>query len=82
MSTIAKIAAKFQVTLPREVRRALKAKVGDLFLFTQQTNGSYRVQAIPPRLTEALRVAGKRLSPEDFRRVHRDFEQGWEDEGR
>jgi bifunctional DNA-binding transcriptional regulator/antitoxin component of YhaV-PrlF toxin-antitoxin module len=82
MSTIAKIAAKYQVTLPREVRRALKAKVGDLLLFTQQTNGSYRVQAIPPRLTEALRVTGKRLSPEDFRRVHRDFELGWEDEGR
>ena len=79
MSEVAKINAGFQVTLPHKVRWTLKAKVGDLLLFTQQANGSYRIQVIPARVTEALRLAGKRLSPEDFRRVHRDFEQGWED---
>ena len=30
MSAATKITAKFQITLPREVRRALKANVGDL----------------------------------------------------
>jgi bifunctional DNA-binding transcriptional regulator/antitoxin component of YhaV-PrlF toxin-antitoxin module len=82
MSTVTKITAKYQVTLPRAVRQALKAKVGDLLVFVQQPDGSFRVQAVPPRLTHALRLAGKQLSPEDFRRVHKEFEEGWEDEGR
>ena len=80
MSASTKITAKFQITLPREVRRALKAKVGDLLVFVQQPDGSYRIQAVPPRLTDALRLAGSRLSPGDFRRLHNEFEQGWEDE--
>lgn len=80
MSAATKITAKFQITLPREVRRALKAKVGDLLVFVQQADGSYRIQAVPPRLTDALRLAGSRLSPGNFLRVHSEFEQGWEDE--
>jgi len=80
MSAATKITAKFQVTLPREVRRALKAKVGDLLVFVQQADGSYRIQAVPPRLTDALRLAGSRLSPGNFLRVHSEFEEGWEDE--
>jgi AbrB family looped-hinge helix DNA binding protein len=80
MPAVTKITAKYQITLPREVRRALKAKVGDLLVFVQQTDGSYRVQVVPPRLTDALRLAGHRLSAGDFRRVHREFEEGWEDE--
>ena len=79
MSAATKITAKFQITLPREVRRALKAKVGDLLVFVQQADGSYRIQAVPPRLTDALRLAGSRLSPGNFLQVHREFEEGWED---
>lgn len=82
MSAVTRITAKYQVTLPREIRHALKAKVGDLLVFVQQTDGSYRVQAVPPGLTDALRLAGSRLSRGDFRRVHREFEEGWEDERR
>lgn len=33
--------------------------VTDLLIFVQQTEGSYRIQAVPPRLTDALRVAGR-----------------------
>ena len=80
MSAATKITAKFQITLPREVRRALKAKVGDLLVFVQQADGSYRIQAVPPRLTDALRLAGSLLSPGNFLTVHREFEEGWEDE--
>ena len=79
MFTVTKITARYRVTLPREVRQALKAKVGDLLVFIQQPDGSFRVQAVPPRLTRALRAAGKQLSPEDFRRVHKEFEEGWDD---
>ena len=75
MSAATKITAKFQITLPREVRRALKAKVGDLLVFVQQADGSYRIQAVPPRLTDALRLAGSRLSPGHFLRVHREDER-------
>ena len=79
MSVATRITGKYQVTLPRAVRQALKAKVGDLLVFVQQPDGSFRVQAVPPRLTHALRAAGKQLSPEDFRRVHKEFEEGWDD---
>jgi hypothetical protein len=37
----------------------LKATVADLLVFVQQTDGSYRIQAVPPRLTDALRLAGR-----------------------
>ena len=79
MSVATRITAKYQVTLPRAVRQALKAKVGDLLVFVQQPDGSFRVLAVSPRLTHALRAAGKQLSPEDFRRVHKEFEEGWDD---
>jgi bifunctional DNA-binding transcriptional regulator/antitoxin component of YhaV-PrlF toxin-antitoxin module len=82
MASVTKITGKYQVTLPRDVREALKARVGDLLVFVAQSDGSYRVQAVPPRLTQALRLAGRRLSREDFRRVHREFEEGWDDAGR
>jgi bifunctional DNA-binding transcriptional regulator/antitoxin component of YhaV-PrlF toxin-antitoxin module len=80
MSAVTKITSKYQVTLPREVRRGLKAQVGDLLVFVPQTDGSYRVEAVPSGLTDALRLAGNHLSRQDFRRVHREFEEGWEDE--
>ena len=79
MSATTKITAKYQVTLPKEVRRALKAKVGDLLVFVQQSDGSYQIQSIPPSLTEALQLAGEKLSPGDFRQIHNEFEEGWED---
>lgn len=82
MSASTKITAKYQVTLPREVRRALNAKVGDLLVFVQQGDGSYRIQAVPPRLTDALRLAGSHLSPANFQRVHREFEEGWDHGGK
>ena len=82
MSASTKITAKYQITLPREVRRALKAKVGDLLVFVQQSDGSYRIQAVPPRLTDALRLAGSGLSPVNFQRVHSEFEEGWDDGGK
>jgi len=82
MPAVTKITAKYQVTLPREVRQALKARVGDLLVFVQQADESFRIKAVPPRLIHALRLAGKELSPGDFRRVHREFEEEWEDAGR
>jgi AbrB family looped-hinge helix DNA binding protein len=79
MPAITKITAKYQVTLPREVRQALQAKVGDLLVFVPQTDGSFRVQLVPPRLTDALRLVGQQLSPTDFQQVHQEFEKGWDD---
>jgi bifunctional DNA-binding transcriptional regulator/antitoxin component of YhaV-PrlF toxin-antitoxin module len=79
MPAVTRITTKYQVTLPREVRQALRAKVGDLLVFVPQTDGSFRVQLVPPRLTDALRLAGQQLSPADFQQVHREFEEGWDD---
>jgi AbrB family looped-hinge helix DNA binding protein len=79
MPAVTKITTKYQVTLPREVRQALRAKVGDLLVFVPQTDGSFRVQLVPPRLTDALRLAGQQLSPVDFQQVHQEFEEGWDD---
>ena len=81
MSIATKITAKYQVTLPRVVRQALKARVGDLLVFVEQSDGSFRVQAVPTRLTHALRLAGQHLTPGDFRRAHTEFEEGWDDAG-
>jgi AbrB family looped-hinge helix DNA binding protein len=82
MPSVTKISSRFQVTLPREVRKAMKARVGDLLVFVRQPDGSYRLQLVPPGMTSALRLAGKHLSPMDFRQVHREFEEGWADENR
>jgi AbrB family looped-hinge helix DNA binding protein len=79
MPAVTKITTKYQITLPREVRQALRAKVGDLLVFVPQTDGSFRVQLVPPRLTDALRLAGQQLSPVDFQQVHQEFEEGWDD---
>jgi len=79
MPAVTKITAKYQVTLPREVRQALQAKVGDLLVFVPQTDGSFRVQLVLPRLTNALRLAGQQLSPVDFQQVHHEFEESWDD---
>lgn len=81
MSFATKITARYQVTLPRAVRQALKAKAGDFLVFVEQPDGSFGVQAVPPRLTHALRLAGKHLSPDDFRNSHKEFEEGWDDAG-
>ena len=35
MPAVTKITAKYQITVPREVRKALKAKVGDLLVFVE-----------------------------------------------
>ena len=37
------ITARYQVTLPREVRDALEARVGDLLVSVRQADGSFRV---------------------------------------
>ena len=79
MPAVTRITTKYQVTLPREVRQALQAKVGDLLVFVPQADGSFRVQIVPPRLTDALRLAGQQLSPVDFQQVHQEFEEGWDD---
>ena len=79
MPAVTKITTKYQVTLPREVRQALQAQVGDLLVFVPQTDGSFRVQLVPPRLTDALRLAGQQLSPTDFQQIHQEFEEGWDD---
>lgn len=81
MSVATKITARYQVTLPCAVRQALKAKAGDFLVFMEQPDGSFRVQVIPPRLTNTLRLAGKHLSPDDFRDAHKEFEEGWDDAG-
>ena len=82
MTSVTKISARFQVTLPRDVRKVMKARVGDLLVFVRQPDGAFRLQLVPPGTANALRLAGKHLSPSDFRQVHREFEEGWTDENR
>ena len=50
MPAVTKITTKYQVTLPREVRQALRAKVGDLLVFVPQTDGSIPDAARPATL--------------------------------
>ena len=80
MNAITKISGKYQVTLPRAVRKKMKARVGDLLVFVQEADGTFRIRVVPAGLMQALRVAGQDLSPADFRTIHSEFEEGWEDE--
>jgi hypothetical protein len=57
------------------------SKDGDLLVFVEQADGTFRVQVVPLHLTQTLKLEGSQLSPDDFRRVHREFEEGWDDGG-
>jgi bifunctional DNA-binding transcriptional regulator/antitoxin component of YhaV-PrlF toxin-antitoxin module len=81
MAEAAKIASRYQVTIPRKVRRDLKVAVGDLLVFVKE-GGEWKVRTIPEDPVEALKAAGKALKAADFRKVHDDFEQGWQDSAR
>ncbi len=77
----ARIATKYQLTLPKEVRKDLKISPGDLIVF-EKGKGAWKIHAIPNDPIRALREAGKNLTPSDFRRLHEEHESGWDDSER
>lgn len=81
MVEAAKIASKYQVTLPKSIRADLNAAVGDLLVFIKE-GGEWKVRSIPDDPVKALKEAGKDLKSSDFRKNHEDFEKGWEDSTR
>lgn len=81
MAESAKIAARYQVTLPRGLRKDLHVAIGDLLVFVKEA-GEWKVRTIPEDPVEALKAAGKSLRAADFRKTHEDFELGWQDSTR
>ena len=69
MAAIAKITAKGQTTIPREIRAALKAKPGDLLAWEVNAGGRVEVRRVQPFDVEYLRALEGALSewadPED-----------------
>jgi AbrB family looped-hinge helix DNA binding protein len=82
MSITARIAPKYQVTIPRVVREDVGLNVGDYITFIKAPDGSWKIQAIPRDPILALRLAGKDLPPADWRELHAEYETGWGDERR
>ena len=82
MSITARIAPKYQVTIPRVVREDANLNVGDYITFIKAPDGFWKIQAIPRDPILALRLAGKELPPGDWRELHGEYEAGWEDERR
>lgn len=73
------ITGKYQVTLPKRVREALGAGVGDRLTFVKGDDGLWRILVVPKDPIKALRVAGRALTPADFTKLHQEYEQGAED---
>lgn len=62
MTTIAKITAKGQTTIPLEIRLALNVKPGDLLAWEMGENGVARVHRVQPLDVEYLRALEGTLS--------------------
>ncbi|MBI4665777.1 MAG: type II toxin-antitoxin system PrlF family antitoxin [Nitrospinae bacterium] len=76
MTTVAKITAKGQTTIPREIRLALKVKAGDLIAWEVAANGHVEVRRVQPTDMEYLRALEGTMSewtaPED-EKAYRDL---------
>lgn len=79
MAAVTTMTAKSQVTFPRAVRQGLQAQVRALFVCIAPADGAFRVRAVPPGLSEALRLTGQEFSPDDgmFGKGIMRVPQGW-----
>lgn len=62
MGAVAKITAKGQTTVPKEVRTALGLSPGDLIVWEVDADGTARVRRLGPMDTEYLRALEGTLS--------------------
>ena len=62
MTTIAKVTAKGQTTIPKEIRTALKVKPGDLISWEVTADGHVEVRRVQPADVEYLRAVEGTLS--------------------
>lgn len=62
MLAVAKITAKGQTTIPRDVRAALKVSAGDLIAWTVDAEGTATVRRVQPLDIEYLRATQGTLS--------------------
>ena len=62
MPAISKITAKGQTTVPREVRKALSSKPGDLIAWEVEPDGRVAVRRIQPLDMEYLEAVQRTLS--------------------
>jgi len=69
------ITGKYQITLPKRVRKALGAEVGDRLTFVREEDGAWRILMIPGDPLKALRLAGKGLTPANVSALHAEYER-------
>lgn len=62
MFAVAKITAKGQITIPHDVRRALRVSVGDLVTWEVDANGTATVRRMQPVDLDYLRAIEGTLS--------------------
>jgi AbrB family looped-hinge helix DNA binding protein len=80
---IAKILPKGQVTIPKDVRDALRLEEGDRLAFTQ-VDGHWVIERQPASLAEFLRQVGEKgrpMSEEELAEIDasgRESEERWE----
>ena len=80
MSVVTKITAKYRLLCPGRFVEGSRPRWGTYSFLCNSLTAHTVYRRFRQVLTEALRLAGNHLSPQDFRRVHREFEKGWEDE--
>jgi len=71
-----RVTAKGQVTIPVELRRALKIKPRDKVCFDLVDEDEIRLRPAKSVVEASFGAVTPARSPEDFRKLRRDFEEG------
>ena len=73
------VTQKGQVTIPGELRKALKIEPKDKIAF-ELTDGEVRLRPMRSRLTAGYGAVKPKTKPEDFRGMRREVEEEWGEE--
>lgn len=75
MEYVTTVTQKGQVTIPGQIRKALKITSKDRVAWTL-VDGEVRLRLIPSWVVSSYGSVKPRARPEDFQRMRREFEEG------
>ena len=76
---VSTVTQKGQVTIPGELRRALKIKPKDRVSF-ELVDGEVRLRPMQSRILAGYGAVTPKARPEDFRRMRQEVEEEWGEE--
>ena len=72
---VSSVTQKGQVTIPAQIRRALKIKDKDMVSFAM-VDGEVRLRPVKSAVLASFGAVKPRSTPEDFQQMRREFEEG------